>query len=200
MKTKLDRETVIEAALKLLNEVGIDSLTTRKLAEGLGVQQPALYWHFRNKRALLDALAGAMLIKKHKHSRPKSSEDWRVFLRKNARSFRKALLSFRDGARVHAGTTPPSEENGIAQAQIQFLCEAGFHPREATWALITISHYVVGAVLEQQAPKSKPSKSSSAFLKPLLSEYHGSEDAAFEYGLESLILGLECVQQSKLAS
>ncbi len=45
--TKLDRETVIQAALELLNEVGVDNLTTRKLAERLKVQQPALYWHFR---------------------------------------------------------------------------------------------------------------------------------------------------------
>ncbi len=61
--TKLDRETVIQAALELLNEVGVDNLTTRKLAERLKVQQPALYWHFRNKRALLDALSEAMLEK-----------------------------------------------------------------------------------------------------------------------------------------
>lgn len=55
--TKLDKGTVIAAALELLNEVGMDNLTTRKLAERLKVQQPALYWHFQNKRALLDALA-----------------------------------------------------------------------------------------------------------------------------------------------
>ena len=60
--TKLDKGTVIAAALELLNEVGMDSLTTRKLAERLKVQQPALYWHFQNKRALLDALAEAMRI------------------------------------------------------------------------------------------------------------------------------------------
>ena len=45
--TKLSRETVIRAALDLLNEVGVDGLSTRRLAERLGVQQPALYWHFR---------------------------------------------------------------------------------------------------------------------------------------------------------
>ncbi len=63
--TKLQPNTVIRAALDLLNEVGVDGLTTRKLAERLGVQQPALYWHFRNKRALLDALAEAMLAENH---------------------------------------------------------------------------------------------------------------------------------------
>ena len=62
--TKLDKGTVIAAALELLNEVGMDNLTTRKLAERLKVQQPALYWHFQSKRALLDALAEAMGYRK----------------------------------------------------------------------------------------------------------------------------------------
>lgn len=55
--TKLQRDTVVRAALTLLNEVGLDGLTTRRLAERLGVQQPALYWHFKNKQALIGALA-----------------------------------------------------------------------------------------------------------------------------------------------
>ena len=63
--TKLSRETVIRAALDLLNEVGVDGLSTRRLAERLGVQQPALYWHFKNKRELLDALSRQMLVERH---------------------------------------------------------------------------------------------------------------------------------------
>ncbi|WP_253822636.1 TetR family transcriptional regulator, partial [Salmonella enterica] len=73
--TKLQPNTVIRAALDLLNEVGVDGLTTRKLAERLGVQQPALYWHFRNKRALLDALAEATLADTQPHSVPRSNPD-----------------------------------------------------------------------------------------------------------------------------
>lgn len=52
--TKLQPNTVIRAALDLLNEVGVDGLTTRKLAERLGVQQPALrrgLWSGAGQRA-----------------------------------------------------------------------------------------------------------------------------------------------------
>ena len=59
---KLQRDAVIRTALDLLDEVGIDGLSTRRLAERLGVQSPALYWHFKNKRALLDAMAKAMMV------------------------------------------------------------------------------------------------------------------------------------------
>ncbi|HAS8032920.1 TPA: TetR family transcriptional regulator, partial [Escherichia coli] len=36
---RLNRESVIDAALELLNETGIDGLTTRKLAQKLGIEQ-----------------------------------------------------------------------------------------------------------------------------------------------------------------
>ncbi|EPH4286411.1 tetracycline resistance transcriptional repressor TetR(C), partial [Salmonella enterica subsp. enterica serovar Typhimurium] len=97
---KLQREAVIRTALELLNDVGMEGLTTRRLAERLGVQQPALYWHFKNKRALLDALAEAMLTINHTHSTPRDDDDWRSFLKGNACSFRRALLAYRDGARI----------------------------------------------------------------------------------------------------
>ena len=36
-------------------------LSARRLTERLDVQAPALYWHFRDKRALLDAMADALV-------------------------------------------------------------------------------------------------------------------------------------------
>ena len=54
---KIDRARIVDEALQLLNEIGMDEFTTRELARRLGVRQPALYWHFASKRALLDATA-----------------------------------------------------------------------------------------------------------------------------------------------
>ena len=116
---KLQREAVIRTALELLNDVGMEGLTTRRLAERLGVQQPALYWHFKNKRALLDALAEAMLTINHTHSTPRDDDDWRSFLKGNACSFRRALLAYRDGARIHAGTRPAAPQMEKADAQLR---------------------------------------------------------------------------------
>ena len=42
---KLSRETVVTEALDLLDEVGLDAVSTRQLATRLGVEQPSLYWH-----------------------------------------------------------------------------------------------------------------------------------------------------------
>ena len=42
-RSRLNRDDILRAALDLLNEVGIDALSTRRLAERLGVQSPTLY-------------------------------------------------------------------------------------------------------------------------------------------------------------
>ena len=53
--SKLDRERIVEAALDLMDEHGIEWLTMRRLADALGVSAPTLYWHLPDKDALHDA-------------------------------------------------------------------------------------------------------------------------------------------------
>ncbi|EAS3163055.1 tetracycline resistance transcriptional repressor TetR(G), partial [Pseudomonas aeruginosa] len=148
----------------------------------------------------------AMLAERHTRSLPEENEDWRVFLKENALSFRTALLSYRDGARIHAGTRPTEPNFGTAETQIRFLCAEGFCPKRAVWALRAVSHYVVGSVLEQQASDAdervpdRPDVSEqapSSFLHDLFHELEtDGMDAAFNFGLDSLIAGFERLRSS----
>eukprot|EP01132_Coremiostelium_polycephalum_P008682 gene8682-10680_t len=203
---KLQREAVIRAALDLLGETGVDGLTTRRIAAALGVQQPALYWHFKDKAALLDALAEAILMENHSRSLPLPDEDWRHFLIENARSFRRALLAYRDGARVHAGSRPSPALYPAAEAQLGFMVTAGFDSVAAGYILQAAGHYVVGSVLEQQAAMAAnglPDHGTGADLAseigtrfPLLGQAfrkleNVSPDEGFEFGLVALVAGFE---------
>lgn len=121
----MTRDTVLRAALELLDEVGIDGLSTRRLAERLGVQSPTLYWHFRNKAELLDAMAEAIMLERHDASLPQEGEAWDAWLVENARSFRRALLAYRDGARLHAGTPARGRATCIsARSSARSCCSA----------------------------------------------------------------------------
>ena len=55
-RVRLDRDAVVTAAIQLVDAEGIDALTIRRLAKDLHVTPTALYWHFTDKQALLDAL------------------------------------------------------------------------------------------------------------------------------------------------
>lgn len=50
----LTRERIIEAAIALLDEEGMDRLTMRRLAERLGTGATTLYWHIDTKDDVID--------------------------------------------------------------------------------------------------------------------------------------------------
>jgi len=56
-RARLTRAVVVDRALALADNAGLDALTIRKLATELGVTPMALYWHFRSKDELLAGLA-----------------------------------------------------------------------------------------------------------------------------------------------
>ena len=203
----IDRDRIVDEALLLLNEVGIDKLSTRKLAERLGVQQPALYWHFKNKSALLDAVNTAMLARYHTYRLPSPGQNWVDFSYANARSMRSTLLSVRDGARLTAGTRPSETDFADAELVLELYVAAGFTAEEALNISISLARYVVGYVLEEQGERERNDEDAGedadlgaeldAF--PILSEAFRSlvdqgtinTEKAFESGLRYFVDGVE---------
>ncbi len=144
---KIQRDQVINAALALLDEVGLEAITTRKLAQKLGVESATLYWHFRNKASLLEEMAATVLARHHSLPLAEDTAEWADWLANNARSFRRALLAHRDGALLHAGTTPARVGGETFYPKVAYLMRAGFSEAEAAMILLTISEYTLGCVL-----------------------------------------------------
>jgi AcrR family transcriptional regulator len=59
-RPRLDRTAVLVAANAVIDAEGLDALTIRRLAGVLEVTPMALYWHFADKQALIDALVDEM--------------------------------------------------------------------------------------------------------------------------------------------
>ena len=60
---KLDRDRVLTAAVALADEVGLESMTMRRLADALGVTPMALYKYFRNRDALVSGMIDAIITR-----------------------------------------------------------------------------------------------------------------------------------------
>ena len=77
-----------------------------------------------------------------------------------------------------------------ADAQLRFLCEAGFSAGDAVNALMTISYFTVGAVLEEQAGDSDAGERGGTVEQAPLSPLLRAAIDAFEQGLAVIVDGL----------
>ena len=145
------RDDVLLAALDLLDEVGLDALTTRRLAAKLGVRASSLYRHFPSKRALLDAMAGH-LLEGVAEGGQHADEPWEEAVRVVATRMRVAMLSRRDGARLLATFhVPPEVGERLVDDLVSRLTSAGAAQQEAAIAVDTVLGYVHGFAIEEQA-------------------------------------------------
>jgi TetR/AcrR family tetracycline transcriptional repressor len=189
----LDRDRIVHTALDLLDEVGLDALSTRRLAERLGVRSPALYWHVQGKPELLDLMAQELL---GAGDVDPGGVTWAERAAATARERRRRLLSRRDGARLVAGTRPGPDVARSAEAGLAELVQAGLDPATALHTLIAIGHFVTGFVLEEQAAAARDAPTTGAdgqypLLRAALATGGPPEgDRAFEHGLGALIDGL----------
>jgi TetR/AcrR family tetracycline transcriptional repressor len=192
-------ETVARAALDLLDGVGLDGLTVRRVATELGVKSPALYWHFRSKQELLDEMCRLLL--EPDMGGPRTDESWQEWLTRRAQQYRRMLLSHRDGARLVAGSHPGPAIGRKFEAELELLTGYGLTPAQGLHAISTLSFYTTGFVLQEQASLSRRPEVTPELLATLAAETPitmaavtatgpPTSDRAFALGLSLIIEGI----------
>ncbi|MFD7916548.1 TetR/AcrR family transcriptional regulator [Streptomyces sp. NPDC059752] len=208
---RLDRDRTVDTALDLLDEVGLDALTMRRLADAMDVQAGALYRYFATKDELLTAMAERMLADL---AAAGTDGDWSERLAALARAMRTALLARRDGARVYAGTHATGPHTlGFAEAVVGVLRTAGFGEEDAARALMAVAHFTIGHTLEEQAALRPPRAGGVAdaerlYLAAEPERYpqlaavlptltRGDFAAHFDFGLSLLLDGLRALDRAR---
>jgi TetR/AcrR family transcriptional regulator, tetracycline repressor protein len=152
-----DQQRIITAALALLDEVGLNDLSLRKLATKLDRKAPALYWHFENKEALIDYMAEAILQAEFHDLAPRQDDKpWQDWLVHICSRLRHAMCTHRDGARVVAGAHlyPAITLIRLLEVSMQSLMSAGIEMQHANLIITTAIHFVFGNVIEEQSMPS----------------------------------------------
>ncbi|MGW4486723.1 TetR/AcrR family transcriptional regulator C-terminal domain-containing protein [Amycolatopsis sp. NPDC004368] len=185
----LTKQDIARSGLRLLNEVGLNGLTLRLIAGDLGVKAPALYWHVKNKQELLDEMATQMLADAAAGRVPPAGLDEWQSLEHLARGLRDALLAYRDGAKVFAGTFL-TDTSVIGPFPLQVRVDAGLDPVRAARAHFAVYSFVIGFTIEEQAvypvrgqrdERYGPDDAGSAVL--------ADPDAGFSDGLAIVLAG-----------
>ena len=207
----LTRERVLDTALRLADQGGLEALSMRKLGQALGVEAMALYYHFANKERVLDGIVDLVF---GEIDVPAIGADWKTALRERAISVRDALARHRWAIGLMESRTNPGPANlRHHDAVIGCLRAAGFDMAMAAHAYSALDAYIYGFALTKM---NLPFESTTdiadmaeTMLEPFpLGEYPNladfiSEHAMkpgydfgdeFEYGLDVILDGLDRAQ------
>jgi AcrR family transcriptional regulator len=146
-RAALNRETVVDAALALVDHEGLDALTFRRLAGDLGVTPMALYRYVASKDELLGAMADRAFAE---FQFPDDGvRTWQDRLRTLGRSYRRVLLAHPSIAMVErSGEGSPSVDGlRIIEVLLGVLREAGFSLEQAALLHETLEQFVLALVL-----------------------------------------------------
>ena len=87
-RTRLSPARVIAGAVDLADDIGVDALTIRRLADHLGVKPMSIYHHVASKDEIIDGMVEAVFAE---IALPSDDADWRTAIRGRCASARVVL-------------------------------------------------------------------------------------------------------------
>lgn len=138
---------MVQAAVNLADEAGLEAFSMRRLAQDLGVVPMALYKHFAAKDALLDAMVDVIFSE---IELPPGDLDWRSAMRCRAMSTRAGLKRHAWAIGMMESRQPGPANLRNHNAVIGCLREAGFSFEMAVHAYSTQDAYIYGFALQER--------------------------------------------------
>ena len=207
-RVPLSRERVIDAAIRLADETGIDSLTMRRLAQELGVEAMSLYYYVANKDEILNGIVEVVV---GEIELPPPGTDWKAGLRRTAISTYEVLVRHPWAAGLVLSSS------GISDARLRYmesilggLRKAGFSAEMTDHGYHALESHIMGFTLwevgmDLGSVEDFTGKATD-FLRdlpreelPYLAEHveqhlkprRPEDDGEFAFGLDLILGGLE---------
>jgi AcrR family transcriptional regulator len=204
---------VLQTALKLADQGGLESLSMRKLGQELGVEAMALYYHFANKDEIVDGIVDLVY---GEIELPSTGAAWRAAMRQRAISLRDALLSHRWSIGLMESRRNPGPANlRHHDAVLGNLRAGGFDIVMAAHAYSLLDSYIYGFALTKMTLPFETSEEVADVAKTMLAPFPAGEypnlveiltehvmkpgydyGDEFEYGLDVILDGLERVRNT----
>jgi AcrR family transcriptional regulator len=147
----LSRDSIIEAALREIDETGLDAFSLRHLAKRLRVYPTAIQWHVESRSQLLAEIAALVLA----DVLPRGvASSWQAYLRQLFQRFRTAI-------RRHPNVAPLIGTQLVANRGVDLdfverllaaLAQAGFAGQRLVGAYNAVIAALVGFTTQEFAP------------------------------------------------
>jgi AcrR family transcriptional regulator len=217
VQPNLTRDRITAAAVEIADRDGIESVSMRRLAQGLGVDPMSLYNHVRDKDDLLDAMADAIVGEIETSS---ADGDWKGSLRDVLLSARTAMLRHPWAAGVlETRVTPGPATMRHMEVVLGIVRRGGFSMDLAHHGLHVLGSRVFGFSQDLFDDKSEPVPDQDALQAistqmavayPNIAElalavrHEGGlggcdDDVEFRFGIDLIIDGLERLREREPA-
>ena len=210
----LTQDTIVDAALRVLDADGLDGLSMRRVGEELNVGAASIYWHVRNKEELLqlilERVVGEMDLPEPDPAR------WKEQLRDYAFQVRDVLHRHRDVARISFGRIPSGPQVALAMEWLfTLLTPVGIPAQVISFSGDLFALYVGAYAFEESLGPASPGDLPPEQFLDMMKDYLRSlppdrfpyttqaaemifsdpPDARFAFGVDLLLRGLESYAQ-----
>src|SRR3954449_6720403 len=148
-KPALSREAIVDAALAIVREEGIDALTMRRIAQALDTGPASLYVYVANRdelhELLFDAAIGTI------ETEPLDPARWREQVKELGRRMVNVMVEDYPGIAILAMARIPVGDNALRliEAMLTLLKAGGASDQAAAYAADLFSMYVTAIAYEQ---------------------------------------------------
>lgn len=177
---------IVAGAFDYCRTTPVDEMSMPQLAAHLGVGVTSIYWYFKSKRELIEAMTDQALRSFYDGMAPIAGAGWDDKLRNFFRNIYETLhaddltcdlIARRGGAHVSdeiLRAWPRAEE------LLGALSEAGFSQSMARHAFVTLTAYTQGILLAERTARSSASSSEEV----------AADSEEFSFGIDNIVSGL----------
>lgn len=203
-RVPLSRARILDAALALADEGGVEAVSMRRLGQVLGVEAMSLYKHVADKEAILDGIADLVMAEVEV---PSPDLDWRTSVRRSAISAHEALRRHPwAGIVLESRLNPGPARLRYLEAVVGVLRGAGFDTATVARAFMALDSHTYGFTMQELAlpfdAATTPRIAAEMAARVFADDYpnlaamaelamSGAPMLDFEFGLDLLLDGLE---------
>lgn len=172
-RQSLNQEQIIDAAVTLADEIGVDALTIRKLATALDVKPMTIYHYIANKEAIIDGMVDRVF---GEIDLPRMDTDWKSAMRQRSGSARRVLAGHPWAVPLmESRRTPGKATLRQHDAVIGCLRNGGLSIEMTAHAYAVIDAFIYGFVI-QEASLPATSGNEMAELAESIMESAGMDE------------------------
>jgi AcrR family transcriptional regulator len=202
----LTRERIVLAALRIMDEEGLEAVTMRRVGRELGVEAMSLYNHVTDKEDILGGVVEAVMAE---FRFPPDSDDWHEAGLRTARAWRDLLKAHPNVMTIMSHQRKPLASVAALRPMehaLEIIRRAGLSEEETVRAFRAFGGYIQGFVLAEianmfggdlpEVPAQDLERMVPLEELPSLGAYlpylfRCDFDAEFEYGLDLMLRGLD---------